>query len=86
MERAQGGSGARGDAILYRTAEAVRRLAILASWAMPESCAKLLDQLAVPADVRDFAAIDAPLVPGTALPPPQGVFPRWVEAKQSEAG
>ncbi|PTQ11624.1 methionine--tRNA ligase [Sphingomonas oleivorans] len=70
---------ARADTILYHTAEAVRRLAILASWAIPESTAKLLDQLGQGADARDFAALGTPLVPGLPLPPPQGVFPRWVD-------
>jgi len=30
----------------------------------------------VPAEARDLAALVAPLPDGTALPPPQGVFPR----------
>jgi methionyl-tRNA synthetase len=46
---------------------------------MPQSMAKLLDQLAVPADARDFAALDKTLTPGTSLPAPQGIFPRFVE-------
>jgi methionyl-tRNA synthetase len=39
----------------------------------------LLDQLGQGADARDLAALAVPLRPGTHLPPPQGVFPRWVE-------
>lgn len=74
---------ARADTILYHTAEAVRVLAILTRWAMPEAADKLLDQLAQPADARDFAALDRPLQARLELPAPQGVFPRWVE---SEAG
>jgi len=64
------------DAVLYWTAETVRRLAILVRWAIPASADKLLDQLGVAAEARDFAALNAPLTPGTALPAPQGVFPR----------
>ena len=67
------------DAILHATAEAVRVLAILVRWAIPESADKLLDQLAQPADARDFAALATPIAAGTVLPAPQGVFPRWVE-------
>ncbi|SNS04752.1 methionyl-tRNA synthetase [Sphingomonas laterariae] len=67
------------DAILHATAEAIRLLAILVRWAIPESADKLLDQLAQPADARDFAALATPIMPGTTLPAPQGVFPRWVE-------
>ena len=46
---------------------------------MPDSMAKMLDQLGVPADARDVAALASPLPAGTVLPPPQGVFPRYVE-------
>ena len=67
------------DGVLYRAAEAVRQLSILARWAIPASADALLDLLGQGADVRAFAALGTPLVPGTMLPPPQGVFPRWVE-------
>jgi methionyl-tRNA synthetase len=66
----------RADTILYRCAEAVRRLAILARWAIPGSSDKLLDQLAQAEDARDFKALATPLEAGLALPQPQGVFPR----------
>lgn len=46
---------------------------------MPGSMSKMLDQLGVPANQRDFAALATALPPGIALPPPQGVFPRYVE-------
>ncbi|MEM8827678.1 MAG: methionine--tRNA ligase, partial [Pseudomonadota bacterium] len=61
--------------VLYRTADAVRRLAILAQPAIPEGAGAILDQLAVPEDARDFASLDRSLVPGTVLPTPKGVFP-----------
>ena len=64
--------------ILATTAEAVRRIALLAQPAMPTACGKLLDQLGVPADARDFAALSTTLVAHTPLPSPVGVFPRWV--------
>ena len=67
---------ARADTVLYGCAEAVRRLAILARWAIPGSADALLDQLAQGEDARDFAALDTPLKPGLTLPTPQGVFPR----------
>jgi methionyl-tRNA synthetase len=66
----------RADSVLYTTAEALRRLAIMASWAIPTGAARMLDLLAVPADARDFAALAQPLHSGTALPQPQAVFPR----------
>ncbi|MFT3899263.1 MAG: methionine--tRNA ligase [Gordonia sp. (in: high G+C Gram-positive bacteria)] len=62
--------------VLYVCAETVRVVALLAQPVMPESCGKILDQLAVPADQRDFAAIERRLAPRTSLPKPTPVFPR----------
>jgi methionyl-tRNA synthetase len=74
------------ETVLWTTAETVRRVAILCQPFVPGSAEKLLDLLAVPADARSFDHLDAghALVSGTPLPPPQGVFPRYVE--QAEAG
>jgi len=44
---------------------------------MPESTGKLLDLLGQADDQRTFTAIDTRLAPGTALPAPVGVFPRY---------
>jgi methionyl-tRNA synthetase len=41
--------------------------------------ARMLDQLGVPGDTRSFAKLAVPLTDGQPLPPPQGVFPRYVE-------
>lgn len=71
--------------VLYTTAETVRRCAILLQPVMPASIARLLDLLAVAEDQRGFDALDRPLVPGTALPAPQGVFPRFVETEASQS-
>ncbi|MCO5157146.1 MAG: methionine--tRNA ligase [Aquamicrobium sp.] len=72
---------ARMETVLWVTAEAVRRVGILVQPYVPESAGKLLDLLAVPEDARSFAHVgDAhALTPGTPLPAPQGVFPRYVE-------
>lgn len=70
---------ARADIVLYHAAESIRRIALLVQPAMPASAAKLLDQLAVPPEERGFSAFANRLQPGTPLPPPQGVFPRWVD-------
>jgi methionyl-tRNA synthetase len=72
---------ARQRTVLYVTAEVVRQIAILAQPAMPEASAKLLDSLGIAADARDFASLDGAtrIRPGTTLPPPVGVFPRYVE-------
>jgi len=74
------------ETILYVTAEVTRQVAILVQPAMPESAGKLLDQLGVPAEARDFAALgpNGRLEPGTPLPAPTPVFPRHIEADDSE--
>ena len=70
------------NTVLYVLAETVRRLALLLQPVMPASTARLLDQLAVPAGSRDFAALDQALPAGIALPKPEGVFPRYVEPEE----
>jgi len=66
--------------VLYVLAETIRHIAILIQPVVPEAAGKLLDQLAVAPDARDFAALSAAkLIPGTALPKPVGIFPRHVE-------
>ncbi|WP_139862411.1 methionine--tRNA ligase [Bradyrhizobium ivorense] len=72
---------ARQKTVLYVTAEVVRQIAIMAQAVMPESCAKMLDSLGVAADARQFAALAERIKPGTLLPAPVGVFPRYVEPK-----
>lgn len=67
---------ARADTILYYTTEAVRRIAIMARWAIPASADTLLDLLGQGADVRNFDVLNRPIASGTVLPAPSGVFPR----------
>jgi len=71
----------RRDTVLWVLAEAIRRVTLLVQPFMPDSAARILDQLAVPAEGRAFASFDSELTSGTVLPKPQGVFPRFVEAK-----
>jgi methionyl-tRNA synthetase len=74
------------ETILYVTAEIVRQITILAQPAMPTSCGKLLDNLALPADTRTFASLGTAgrLKAGTAIPEPKGVFPRWIDPEEAE--
>jgi methionyl-tRNA synthetase len=67
--------------VLYVLIEAIRHLGILGQPYMPDSCGRMLDQLSVGAEARDFAHLgpDQALAPGTALPKPEGIFPRFVE-------
>jgi len=70
---------ARMRTVLWVLAETIRRLAIYVQPVVPTAAAKLLDQLAVPENARDFAALETALAAGTALPKPEGIFPRHVE-------
>jgi methionyl-tRNA synthetase len=72
---------ARQKTVLYVTAEVVRQVAILTQPVMPDASSKLLDSLGVPQDERDFAALNTRIKAGATLPPPVGVFPRYVEPK-----
>ena len=74
--------------VLYVTIEVVRHLAILLQPVMPDACARLLDQIGVAADERDFARLDPQdaLTPGATLPAPAPVFPRHAAAGDAHAG
>ena len=65
--------------VLRVLADVIRAVATVLRPFMPGSMTAMLDQLGVPADARDLAALDTPLPPGLALPPPFGVFPRYVD-------
>ena len=64
--------------VLYVLAETIRCLGLIIQPFMPVSAARLLDQLAIPADRKDLGRLDAAhaLRPGVSLPVPSGVFPR----------
>jgi len=76
---------ARQKTVLYVTAEVVRQIAILAQPAMPAASAKMLDLLGIPANERNFAMLGGHIRirPGTTLPPPVPVFPRYVESSET---
>lgn len=67
------------EAVLRVLVDTVRVVATLLQPIMPGSMGRMLDQLGVPRDARDFAGLATPLTAATPLPPPQGVFPRFVE-------
>jgi methionyl-tRNA synthetase len=60
--------------------EALRVIAVLLQPFMPETMGKLLDQLGVAANARQIADLEPRMVEATPLPPPSGIFPRYVEA------
>jgi methionyl-tRNA synthetase len=69
--------------VLYITAEVLRQVAILSAPFMPASASKLLDFLAVAVGERQFCDIGGArrIQPGTTLPAPSAVFPRYVESE-----
>jgi len=73
---------ARMASVLYVTAEVLRAVGILAQPFVPEAASRLLDLLGVAPEARMVASVGAVgrLVPGTGLPQPRPIFPRYVEA------
>jgi methionyl-tRNA synthetase len=74
--------------VLYVTAEVLRQVGILAQPFMPTSAEKLLGLLGIPASERSFDWLGSAkkrIAPGTALPPPSPVFPRYVEPVEKTA-
>jgi methionyl-tRNA synthetase len=72
---------ARRDTVLWVLAETIRRVTLLVQPFMPAAAAKILDQLSIAPQNRQFTAFDDELLSGAELPAPQGVFPRYVEPK-----
>jgi methionyl-tRNA synthetase len=67
------------NTVIFVLAETIRYLGIIAQPFMPQSCGRLLDFLAVPEGERSFAALESgALKPGTQLPVPEALFPRYV--------
>lgn len=67
--------------VLYVAAEVIRQIAILVQPVTPAASAKLLDILGIPDEIafRNFAALGTRIRPGTVLPTPTPVFPRYIE-------
>jgi methionyl-tRNA synthetase len=78
---------ARQGTVLYVTAEVLRQVGILCQPFMPRSAGKLLDLLGIPEAERRFdrlGAADKRIAPGTTLPAPAPVFPRYVEPEAAK--
>ena len=71
---------ARMATVLRVLLEALRAIGILLQPFMPERMAALLGQLGVAPDQRQLAVLDGPLQQGAPLPPPAGIFPRYIDA------
>ena len=64
-------------AVLRVLADILRSIATVLQPFMPGSMSAMLDQLGVPGEARSLAALATPMAGGVALPPPQGIFPRY---------
>ena len=71
---------ARMAAVLRVLVDVMRPIATVLQPVMPDSMGRMLDQLGIPVDARDLAALATALPGGIVLPAPSGVFPRFVEA------
>ena len=67
------------EAVLANLMDLLRVVATLLQPFMPTSMSQMLDQLGVALDARAIESLAVPVASGTALPPPAGVFPRFVE-------
>ena len=76
---------ARMDTVLYVTAEVLRVIGIMAQPYIPASAASLLQLLSINNDARNFADLGKRLVPGTPLPAPAPIFPRYVEEEAAKS-
>jgi methionyl-tRNA synthetase len=65
--------------VLRILADTLRVVATVLQPFMPDSMSRMLDQLGIPSDQRQLAALATPVADGISLPPPQGVFPRYIE-------
>ncbi len=70
---------ARMAAVLRVLVDVIRPVATVLQPVMPGSMERMLDQLGVAADARDFASLATPLAGGLVLPAPAGVFPRYID-------
>jgi methionyl-tRNA synthetase len=72
--------------VLYVTAELLRQIGILVQPFTPTAAEALLDLVGASAGNREFADLGEAgrLAPGTTLPAPTPVFPRYVEAESGE--
>jgi methionyl-tRNA synthetase len=68
--------------VLRVLADVLRIIATVLQPVMPGSMARMLDQLGVPAEARQIAALAHPLPDGTVLPAPQGIFPRFTDEQE----
>ena len=72
----------RANTVLYVLVDVIRILGIFVQSVVPISAAKLLNQVSTPNDKRLFEHINDHILPGTVLPEPSPIFPRYVDVEE----
>jgi methionyl-tRNA synthetase len=62
---------------LYILADTIRQVAILTQPIMPDASSKILDQLSIDNNFRNFDCLSNSLESNISIEKPIGVFPRW---------
>ena len=79
---------ARMGEVLAVLAETIRQVAILVQPVMPESASRILDQLGVAREHRDFTQLAGKvrIAAGVTIAKPEPVFPRYIEEAAEQGG
>jgi len=77
---------ARMGTVLYVTAEVIRQISILTQPFMPNASSRMLDQLSIGDEHRQFSNLGegGRLSPGTVIVGPEPIFPRYVESEHED--
>lgn len=65
------------NTVLYTLCESIRKIALMTQCLLPIGSEKILDYLAVNKNDRGIDALHHTLIPGTILPNPSGIYPRF---------
>lgn len=73
--------------VLYVLAELLRCSAVMLMPVIPDSAGRLLDQLGVPIDLRNFASIEnkSRIIPGSEILQPKPLFPKLEKEDNSDS-
>ncbi|MBP9753058.1 MAG: methionine--tRNA ligase [Proteobacteria bacterium] len=64
------------EVVLYTVCETIRKIALLAESCLPIGADKILTLLNIPENNRTIDALDYPLIPGSLILEPTGIYPR----------
>ena len=64
------------NTVLFVLANIIKNVSLIATNFIPNGANKILDQLAIPKNKREYKNFDEELTPGSKFNKPEGVFPR----------